>query len=42
MLVKVARAEGVKSYVYGPQTTADHERLAAWGIDGIITDQPDI
>ena len=41
-LVTAARAEGVKSYVYGPQTPADHERLAAWNPCGIITDHPSL
>ena len=39
-LVEAARAAGVKSYVYGPQTLADHEQLAAWNLDGTITDHP--
>ena len=39
-LIKAARAEGVKSYVYGPQTLTDHATLAAWDVGGIITDHP--
>ena len=41
-LVKAARAEGVKSYVYAPQTAADHAKLTAWDLAGIITDHPDL
>ena len=39
-LVEAAHAAGMKSYVYGPQTPADHASLAAWDLDGIITDHP--
>ena len=39
-LVEAVRSEGMTSYVYGPQTLADHERLATWSIGGIITDHP--
>lgn len=41
-LIEAGRAAGVKSYVYGPQTPADHQRLAAWNLDGIITDHPSL
>ena len=39
-LIKTARNGGVKSYVYGPQTPADHARLAGWDFAGTITDHP--
>ena len=39
-LIKAALAQGVKSYVYGPQTLAEHVILTAWSVAGIITDHP--
>lgn len=40
--IKAAHRKGMKSYVYGPETLADHERLVAWNVDGIITDYPSL
>ena len=39
-LIKAAREEGVKSYVYGPQGSSAHEWLATCDLAGIITDDP--
>ena len=39
-LIKAARAEGVRNYVYGPQTLAEHHTLGRWDVAGVITDYP--
>ncbi len=39
-LIDDARVAGAWSYVYGPQTAADHDRLKGWKVAGVITDHP--
>ena len=39
-LMDAARVAGAWSYVYGPQTPADHDWLNQWKIAGVITDHP--
>lgn len=40
--VRAAHARGQLVYVYGPRAAADHERVARSGVDGVITDRPDL
>lgn len=37
-----SRRLGLRNLVYGPVTYADHEQLAKWDVDGIITDYPNL
>lgn len=38
--VERAAAVGIRSFVYGAATRAEHERLASWNLCGVITDYP--
>jgi glycerophosphoryl diester phosphodiesterase len=40
--VRRAHARGQLVFVYGPLTRRQHERCAAAGVDGIITDRPEL
>jgi glycerophosphoryl diester phosphodiesterase len=40
--VRDARAAGLAVFVWTVDTPADVERLLAWGVQGILTDRPDI
>lgn len=35
-----ARAAGLRSFVYGVETPAEHQQCVDWGLDGVITDHP--
>jgi glycerophosphoryl diester phosphodiesterase len=39
-LVAAAARQGFANLVYGAATRREHEEAAAWGIDGLITDDP--
>lgn len=39
-VVRHCRAAGIRSMVYGMETGADHDRCAAWNLDGVMTDDP--
>jgi glycerophosphoryl diester phosphodiesterase len=34
-------SHGLLNFVYGPITTAEHNHLIQWGVDGVITDYPE-
>jgi glycerophosphoryl diester phosphodiesterase len=40
-LVAQSQACGLRTFVYGAQTLQDHQQLAQWQVDGIITDRPE-
>jgi glycerophosphoryl diester phosphodiesterase len=40
-LVREATRHGVRSFVFGAVTPADHTEVASWGVEGIITDRPE-
>lgn len=40
--VRAAHARGQRVFVYGPRTRRDHERAARAGVDGVITDRPEL
>lgn len=40
-LIARSAACGLRNYVYGVTTPAEHQRLAGWGLDGVITDRPE-
>jgi glycerophosphoryl diester phosphodiesterase len=40
-LVGQSRACRLRTFVYGVQTLQDHQQLAQWQVDGIITDRPE-
>jgi glycerophosphoryl diester phosphodiesterase len=40
-LLNNSRQCGLRNFVYGPQTSVEHQRLAAMAVDGIITDRPE-
>jgi glycerophosphoryl diester phosphodiesterase len=40
--VRAVHARGQRVFVYGPRTRRDHERAARAGVDGVITDRPDL
>ena len=40
-LIQTSAARGLKNFVYGPITPADHARLTGWKLDGVITDHPE-
>jgi glycerophosphoryl diester phosphodiesterase len=33
---------GLRNFVYGVTTPAEHQRLQTWNLDGVITDRPDV
>ncbi|MGE0608789.1 MAG: glycerophosphodiester phosphodiesterase [Pirellulales bacterium] len=35
-----ARSAGLRSFVYGVETAAEHQQCVDWGLDGVITDHP--
>jgi glycerophosphoryl diester phosphodiesterase len=39
-VLRKCRAAGIQSMVYGVETRADHDRCAAWELDGVMTDYP--
>jgi glycerophosphoryl diester phosphodiesterase len=41
VLVLQSRDCGLRTFVYGAQTLQDHQQLAQWQVDGIITDRPE-
>jgi glycerophosphoryl diester phosphodiesterase len=41
LLIQRLAAADVRHYVYGVQTLAEHKALAAYGVDGVITDHPE-
>jgi glycerophosphoryl diester phosphodiesterase len=40
--VAAAHAAGVRVYVWTVDAPDDIRRLLSWGVDGIITDRPDV
>jgi glycerophosphoryl diester phosphodiesterase len=40
-LVAQSQACGFRTFVYGAETRHDHERLAQWQVDGVISDRPE-
>jgi glycerophosphoryl diester phosphodiesterase len=40
-LVAQSLACGLRTFVYGVQTLQDHQQVAEWQVDGIITDHPE-
>src|SRR5713226_5648550 len=41
LLIQRLAAGGVRNYVYGVETLAEHNAIAAYGVDGVITDHPE-
>ena len=41
-LIDETRVAGAWSYIYGVQSAADHARVSAWKLAGVITDQPEL
>lgn len=41
-LLKEARSRGIANHVYGVRSVADHRRCLDWGLDGVITDRPEL
>jgi glycerophosphoryl diester phosphodiesterase len=42
VLIEQARARGIANYAYGLKTVADHRRCVELGLEGIITDRPEM
>lgn len=40
-LIARSAACGLRNYVYGVTTSAEHQRLVDWSLDGVITDRPE-
>lgn len=40
--VRRAHLRGQRVFVYGPRTRRDHDRLVRAGVDGVITDRPEL
>jgi len=40
-LIADAARCGLRSFIYGAVTPSDHRQVAAWGVDGVITDRPE-
>jgi glycerophosphoryl diester phosphodiesterase len=40
-LIASSAACGLRNYVYGVTTPAEHQRLANWDLEGVITDRPE-
>jgi glycerophosphoryl diester phosphodiesterase len=40
-LIADAAGCGLMSFVYDAVTPSDHRHVAAWGVDGVITDRPE-
>jgi glycerophosphoryl diester phosphodiesterase len=41
-LIADATGCGLRSFVYGAVTPSDHRQVAAWGVNGVITDRPEL
>ncbi len=41
-LIKASVSLGLQNLVYGPVSMAEHQRLLTLGVDGIISDRPDV
>ncbi|HEX9022508.1 MAG TPA: glycerophosphodiester phosphodiesterase [Geobacteraceae bacterium] len=42
VLVALTRAAGLRCFVYGAVTAAEHGELMAWNVDAVITDYPEL
>jgi glycerophosphoryl diester phosphodiesterase len=41
LLIRELAAQGIRNFVYGVQSVAEHQALLGLGVDGVITDHPE-
>lgn len=39
-ILRNAKSWGMRNFIYGPISSADHDQLTKWDVDGVITDYP--